>query len=420
MKHVNIFSGLILIAGMLLATSCNTKLDVAPVATFDGKATHTIAQLLEFHPLTAGFTYDTLPKGIIIEGVVISSDQEGNCFKSITIDDGTAGVQIKINSNPLYTNYPLGQRVFVKCDGLVLGDYGMLHQLGWWENGKMQGISSNKIYKYIFKDGLPGANPEPTFELTSASQIQDKMYNRLVRLKNCHFKYPGSLFATTTSSGTSNDIVLEDGSEVVLYTSMYAKFASQLTPEGTFDMVAIMSRFTTTKQVVIRSLNDIGTPYVEPVIHEETVYNMNLSQNPLENGWRNVKTSGSDWQYLQAGAMSIQGTAGTNDSWLISPTLPNLSNYDNITLSLTHRSINGTNGRQLYYSTSYDGGEIDPDDWTAVDLGSISQGITTFTNEIPTEVFRNPNLRFAFRYTDITNSTWVILSFKLVTHTTNK
>ena len=159
---------------------------------------------------------------------------------------------------------------------------------------------------------------------------------------------------------------------------------------------------------------------LETAIEKETVYNMNLSQNPLENGWRNVKTSGSDWQYLQAGAMSIQGTAGTNDSWLISPTLPNLSNYDNITLSLTHRSINGTNGRQLYYSTSYDGGEIDPDDWTAVDLGSISQGITTFTNEIPTEVFRNPNLRFAFRYTDITNSTWVILSFKLVTHTTNK
>ena len=328
MKYTKITLGLLLSIVMIFSSACKKELDVAPYATFDGKATHTIAELLQFHPLTEGFTYDTIPQGIIIQGIVISSDKEGNCYKYITIDDGTAGVQIKINSSSLYTNYPLGQRVFVKCDGLVLGDYGMLHQLGWWENGSMQGLNTNRINKYIFRDGLPGATPAP-IELNSANEIQDNMYNRLVKIKNCHFKYPGSVFAETTSSGTSNEIVFTDGSEIVLYTSAYAKFASQLTPEGKFDMIAILSRFRTTKQLVLRSLDDL---HVEPVVQEKTIYNMNLSQNPLLNGWSNITTAGSSWEYVTAGAMSIQGVNGNNDSWLISPVV-NAASYDNVILS---------------------------------------------------------------------------------------
>lgn len=212
MKYTKITLGLLLSIVMICTSACKKELDVAPYATFDGKATHTIAELLQFHPLTEGFTYDTIPQGVIIQGVVISSDKEGNCYKYITIDDGTAGVQVKINSSSLYTNYPLGQRVFVKCDGLVLGDYGMLHQLGWWENGSMQGINTNRLSKYLFRDGLPGATPAP-IELNSAYEIQGNMYNRLVKIKNCHFKYPGEVFAKTTSSGTSNEIVFSDGSE---------------------------------------------------------------------------------------------------------------------------------------------------------------------------------------------------------------
>lgn len=414
MKYTKITLGLLLSIVMIFSSACKKELDVAPYATFDGEATHTIAELLQFHPLTEGFTYDTIPQGVIIQGIVISSDKEGNCYKYITIDDGTAGVQIKINSSSLYTNYPLGQRVFVKCDGLVLGDYGMLHQLGWWENGSMQGINTNRLSKYLFRDGLPGATPAP-IELNSAYEIQENMYNRLVKIKNCHFKYPGSVFAETTSSGTSNDIVFADGSEIVLYTSAYAKFAGQLTPEGNFDMVAILSRFRTTDQLVLRSLNDMGTPQVDPVIQEKTIYDMNLSQNPLQNGWNNVTTAGSSWEYITTGAMSIQGVNGTNDSWLISPVV-NAASYDNVTLSLTHRSLNGTNGRKLYYSTSYNGGSINPSDWTEINLGTMGQGYTTFTENIPEEIFSQPNLRFALRYTDNTNSTWLVSSFKLVSY----
>jgi len=402
-----------LTVAVFLLASCKRELDVAPIATYDGKATHTIAQLLEYHTNPAGFTYDTLPKGIVIQGVVISSDKEGNCYKFITIDDGTAGVQIKINSSTLYYNFPLGQRVFVNCDGLVLGDYGLLPQLGWWENDGMEGINTNVLYKHIFKDGAPGATPE-SIELTSANQIQNNMYNRLVRVKNCHFKYPGSRFAETTSSGTSNDIVFEDGSEIVLYTSRYAHFASQLTPNGTFDMVAILSRFKTTNQLTLRFLSDISDPIVPPVQTEVVVSKLDLSQNPLENGWTNKTISGSSWEYMPGSAMRIVGAAGGNDSWLISPSI-NATNYDNLTLSFTHRSLNGVGYRQVYYSTTYTGGDIDESEWHSLNISNFPTTFTAYNAILTDELLASSNLRFAFRYYDNINSTWLLSAFKVST-----
>ena len=411
MNKINLSKVIMMLAATLfLFVSCHPELDVAPVATYDGQATHTIAQLLTYHPITNGFTYDTLPQGIVIEGTVISSDEQGNCYKYITIDDGTAAIQVKINSSTLYTNYPLGQHLFIKCDGLVLGDYGMLHQLGWWENDGMQGINTNKIYKYIFKDGTPGPNPEPSIELSSANQIQDNMYGRLVRLKDVHFTVPGLVYAGTTSSGTENEISFKDGTKIILYTSMYAKFASQLTPDGTFDMIALLSRFRSTKQLVIRSLDDIG-----PVIKEVEIYNADFSQNPLEHGWLTHAFSGNEWSYIQGNAMSISGTINAttfSDSWLISPAF-DMTAYSNMTVSFTHRSIGGTSNRQVFYSTNYSG-DVQTATWIPLDVTNYSTSFLTYTQALPADALNSNNLRFAFQYTDYTNSIWLLSSFKLV------
>lgn len=60
----------------------------------------------------------------IIAGKVISTDQPGNFYKSFYIQDETAGIEIKIGRNSLYSDYHEGQTVYVKCNGLWLGMYG--------------------------------------------------------------------------------------------------------------------------------------------------------------------------------------------------------------------------------------------------------------------------------------------------------
>lgn len=60
----------------------------------------------------------------IIEGKVISTDQPGNFYKSFYIQDETAGIEIKIGRNSLYSDYHEGQTIYIDCNELWLGMYG--------------------------------------------------------------------------------------------------------------------------------------------------------------------------------------------------------------------------------------------------------------------------------------------------------
>ncbi len=200
----------------------------------------------------------------------------------------------------------------------------------------------------------------------------------------------------------------------MLYTSRYAKFASEQIPAGTFDMVAILSRFRTTNQLTLRSLSDMTTPFVPTVPTEVVVSSMDLSQNPLDNGWINKTLAGSNWEYMQGNAMRIVGAAGSNDSWLISPAV-NATSYDNLKLSFTHRSLNGTGNREVYYSTTYTGGDINESEWHSLNVNNFTTSFTTYTVTLPEELLSASNLRFAFRYHDNVNSTWLLSEYKVFT-----
>ena len=65
-----------------------------------------------------------------IKGQVISSDVTGNVYRELYIQDETGGIDVKIGKSSLYSEFSLGQWVYVKCDGLTLGAYNGMPQLG--------------------------------------------------------------------------------------------------------------------------------------------------------------------------------------------------------------------------------------------------------------------------------------------------
>ncbi|MCM1150513.1 MAG: DUF5689 domain-containing protein [Alistipes sp.] len=70
-----------------------------------------------------------------IKGKVISSDAQGNVYKSLYIDDGTAAIELKL-CGTLYTSFPLDLEtmestwVYVKLRDFYLGNYRMMLSLG--------------------------------------------------------------------------------------------------------------------------------------------------------------------------------------------------------------------------------------------------------------------------------------------------
>lgn len=67
---------------------------------------------------------------VAISGKVISTDQPGNLYRSLYIQDGTGAIEIKVGATGLYNDYKIGQTLYIKADGLVLGNYRYMLSLG--------------------------------------------------------------------------------------------------------------------------------------------------------------------------------------------------------------------------------------------------------------------------------------------------
>ena len=201
----------------------------------------------------------------VVKAVVVSSDEGGNFYKTMVVQDETGALQIQINKSGLFAEYPVGQTVYIKCNGLVVGDYNGIYQIGWIYEGSVGRIDGNFLDQYLFKDGLP-IKVEPV-EITAPSGLNAGNLCRLVRIKNCEFApdaigQPWSSDATTTSRTIRaiNDIEV---SNFVVRTSNYAKFRKQLVPGGKGDLVGILTVYrtntSTTYQFMLRDINDVQT-----------------------------------------------------------------------------------------------------------------------------------------------------------------
>lgn len=378
------YNHLIIIAifATVLLQGCDLEPDVAPMPTFVGEANTTIAELLAMHEIGSLDSYDSIPMGanIIITGIVTTSDEWGNNYKYINIEDETGGIQIKINNTALYNKYKPGQRIYVKCDGLVLGDYRKLPQLGMWANGQMQPIPSFKAYLYIFPDGAPMAGYDPIVmtSIPKAEDIPATDYNRLVRLEGATFVEGGIANFSDASAASSRDIKMADGSTIVLRTSNYATFASEILPVGTGDITGILTRYNNTVQIVINGTHNLEG-FTVPQSYQ-TIYSVNYD-NAFNEGWFQTG-NGNPWEILNNSSFYgfVNNAVAGQDNWLISPAI-DLSNANSPILSFTHRAPQGYNSTKMkvYYTDHYTG-NVNTTLWIELPL-SITDGTTTSINE---------------------------------------
>ena len=411
MKKLTII--LTIIAAIL--TSCDLKPDVAPMPNFIGEANTTIAELVAMHTIRDEDSYDSIPMGsnIIICGRVVTSDQWGNNYKYINIEDETGGIQIKIDNKALYNKYRVGQRVYVKCDGLILGDYRKLPQLGFWANGSVQPIPSFKTYLYLFPDGSPmgGGNPKDMTTIPNANSIPNHEYNCWVRLVGAKFKEGGLATFSELSGSTSHDIEMQDGTTITMRTSNYATFAQDILPMGTGEITGILTRYNNTVQIVISSLADLD--HFSAPVQRQTIFSVNYN-NAFNEGWFQTGT-GNDWQTLVNSSFSgFFATQGENqDKWLVSPAIA-LNNCTEPELSFTHRATRGFEPTAMtcYYTTNFTG-DVTTTTWIPVNI-TTDPGVSSSTSFLTTlpESAQSPGFRLAFRLTEA-QSPWYISDIKI-------
>ena len=102
--------------------------DVYTYEAAELEVTSTIAHLKELYA-----KYGVLKiqdDDMVIAGKVISDDHSGNVYRELYLQDETGVISVKIGLSSLYSDYKLGQTVYVKCSGLTIGQYNGMPQLG--------------------------------------------------------------------------------------------------------------------------------------------------------------------------------------------------------------------------------------------------------------------------------------------------
>lgn len=249
------------------------------------------------------YTVNIVPiaKSVIVTGRVISTDIEGNIYKSITIQEANTGMGLKISLDVSGSAavFPIGQLIHVKCNGLAIGKYADMYQLGSDYYNVSYSRTDNVSIDYLktgyeigrisypvfaIKSQMIGL-PEPTkikVDTVTINQLlssTDRYYqSRIVCIKHAYFTgYDGDgnaltgndlIFAPSTLGfGYPQSREIKDGTgSISISTSEYAKFAKQPIPETSYSgsITAIVGWYRDKAsnsgdiQLTIRGLNDLG------------------------------------------------------------------------------------------------------------------------------------------------------------------
>ena len=264
---------------LVFAAACSDEFDQPPmvIPTAEHTPNMTIADFKAKYWQDAVNYIDTVKEDIVIHGWVTSSDESGNIYKSLYISDGTAGINISINQNSLYNNYRIGQEIVIPMKDYFVGKYNGQQQLGypaWYASGSVWEATflPQAMWESMVEiNGLPNLSKVDTLDV-SISDFQGKTdaetllkyQGKLVRISGVHFtEANGTLTYAEASATTNRNVADGDCDLLVVGKSNYADFRADVLPEGTVDIVGLLSFYATrqnssgTWQFYLRSADDV-------------------------------------------------------------------------------------------------------------------------------------------------------------------
>ena len=208
-----------------------------------------------------------------IEGYVISSDEGGNFYKKIYIqnEDKTQALSVALDKSGIYTEFPIGAKVQLRLKGLTTQLNNAITEVGYeiYKNPKSGRESVGSMAEAIYKTHLYDMGGERKTlaslakEVTSIETVKnDAHVGQLITLKGVHF--PNEVVGKTMydknkdlGGATNYKLTDANGKTIDFRTSSYAKFKDEKVPAGTLDVTGVLSKFNTSWQFMVSNYADI-------------------------------------------------------------------------------------------------------------------------------------------------------------------
>ena len=252
--------------------NCNNRFDAATIS---------MADFANLAPASGTYKVPVDGEPVIIEGYIVSSDENGNFYKSISFQDKaenpTVGLSLEVDRSSNYADFPVGSKVRLKVNGLVLGMDRGTKKIGsvdpTYAIGRIPSVLLSRYMAGVCTDGkVDIATLVPTKLANLGEAKNEKYLNTLVTVPNVQFAAgevepePKTFINYLAGIGQDTDRNIEDGSgnSTVIRNSGYSTFGSTVLPTGNGELTFVVSRYNNNFQMLIRSLADInftGTRY---------------------------------------------------------------------------------------------------------------------------------------------------------------
>ncbi len=254
MKRLNLFLNALLL--MLVAVGCNDEFDTPPMVVphAEHQANMTIAEFKAKYWQDGRNFIDTCKEDTYIHGWVTSSDEEGNIYKYLYIQDETAGIGISLDANSIYNTYRVGQEIVISMKDFWIGKYNGQYLIGkpeWyaaqsvWEAGRM---TLDQFAEHVELEGLPNVDKIAPVELNIADVVghsdretQLKYQGQFVIIRDVEWEAAdGEVTYSESGSSTIRNIKDENGNVLGVNNSNYANFRGEMLPLGRGDVQGIL------------------------------------------------------------------------------------------------------------------------------------------------------------------------------------
>lgn len=423
----NIVLNLFLGTSLLFICSCNNEIETPQLACTqpDFKVNKTVEKVHELSGTTAKqYLYDD-----IIEAYVVSSDEGGNFFKSISLQTKASaiipaiGFSVPVDVSNTYIDYRVGNKVYVKMKNQFTDLYFGALRIGSLYVSNAGDPTVGRISQNEFKNVLNASctiidENQLVESLSIEEALDDRKLNTLIELNDVEFTEAAigrHYFEETNNVGGSTNWNLRDktGNQIIFRTSSYAKFADHFVPEGSGKVRGILTKFGTDYQLMVRSENDIVMNGKRNIpFFAEDFQSVKNNVNFALPGWSNIVEKASKlWKSMvyagngYAEFNTTSTTAAENIAWLVSPKI-NLAGYKNAVLSFRSaqhdlKVDSPLNTLEVYVSTNFDGSSVTKAKWT-----KLEAKVPTLLN--PSREFMSSggidlsaysgNINIAFRY----------------------
>lgn len=430
-KYLSLVTGVALSA--IAITSCTQKDEwETPPINCENKFPTTNTTLASFKALTPSSGFLLITDDKIFDGYVVSSDENGNFYKTISIQDKpenpTAAIQMEVDRSSNYADFPVGAHVRINAKGLRLAlDRGTV-KIGSVDPSFTVGrIPASLLSRYIAGvcggNGLEVATLKPLELPNLAAAKNDQYINMLVKVPDVQFA-SGELgkkyidYVSGAGVDTNRNIVDILGNATVIRNSGFFTSGSANVATGKGNLTFVVSRYNSDWQMLIRNTNDID--------FSGKRFFFDGFEGVLTDNWIPVSVTGAQiWNIQQFGnpkpCAVMNGFASVNnvnEDWLISKPI-SLQGFTSASLSFETDGRYAGNPLEVFVTENYTG---NPATTTWTPLSAILDPnltiFNTWTNSgnISLTSFVNKNVQIAFKYTSTSTAatTWELDNVKVV------